>query len=239
MKTWFLVPAAGTGSRFGGDIPKQYASLAGKTVIEHTLERLLSLNPDGIALALSPGDDRWAQLPLSRDGRIHPAQGGAERADSVAAGLALLSRWAGPDDWVLVHDVARPCVRPDDIASLMAQLGDSGVGGLLAAPVSDTLKSVSGDGRIKETVSRSGLWSAMTPQMFRFGVLSKSLDLARARGVLPTDEAMAVEAAGFVPRVVRGSRDNIKITLPEDIAIAEAILVWQQSRSQPPGGDGR
>lgn len=237
MKFWFVVPAAGIGSRFGGDVPKQYRTVCGKRIIEHTLERLISLEPEGILVAVSPDDALWSTLPICRHPLVSSVDGGGERADSVMKALGSLRSRAGEDDWVLVHDVARPCVRAEDIARLIHGVKDSSVGGILAMPVSDTLKQVGTDFHIEQTRDRSTLWAAMTPQMFPLGLLMHSLDLAKARSIVPTDEAMAVELAGFAPLVVPGSRDNIKITRPEDLAIAEAILRWQQQPSGSSGSD--
>ncbi len=223
---WFVVPAAGTGRRFGTDLPKQYATVAGKTVIEHTLERLLALQPRGLVVAVAPGDTLWRSLELSRHPLVHTVEGGAERADSVRRALAALTDEARDGDWVLVHDVARPCVTRADIRKLI-QATTGGDGGLLAAPVSDTLKQVGADHQVDKTLDRSALWAAMTPQMFPFALLREALDKARADGWTPTDEAAAVEALGRAVRVVQGRRDNIKITLREDLAIAETILRWQ------------
>ncbi|MGD9661262.1 MAG: 2-C-methyl-D-erythritol 4-phosphate cytidylyltransferase [Porticoccaceae bacterium] len=227
MSFWFVVPAAGVGSRFGGDEPKQYALLAGKTVIEHTLERLLAVKPSGIVVAIHPDDQRWQTLDISRHPLIRSVTGGTERVHSVSHALAALAEQAADDDWVLVHDVARPCVRIEDIQRLQETLKDSSVGGILAAPVSDTIKIVADGCKITRTQNRSTLWSAMTPQMFRYALLSDSLTQALLQKIIPTDEAMAVELAGFSPEVVPGCRDNIKITREEDMAIATAILAWQ------------
>lgn len=231
MKFWVVVPAAGIGSRIGGDRPKQYLPLHGRAVIEHSLERLLSLAPQGLVVALHPDDQFWYNLAVRHHPRIRVVQGGSERAHSVRNALAALATEAADHDWVLVHDVARPCVRVADIERLLATVATSAVGGILATPVSDTLKEVSGE-EIQATRDRSSLWAALTPQMFRFALLRDALDNALAEGVVPTDEAMAVERAGHKPMVVAGSRDNIKITLREDIAIAEAILRWQEADTQ-------
>jgi 2-C-methyl-D-erythritol 4-phosphate cytidylyltransferase len=227
MNAWFITPAAGVGRRFGGLVPKQYATIAGKTIVEHTLERLVALNPQGIVVPLSADDPWWGQLAIRHHALIHTVSGGAERADSVANALAYLDNRLAVDAWVLVHDIARPCVRGVEIQAMWAALETSAVGGILAAPVSDTLKVVDGAGAIVATQDRRQLWAAMTPQMFRFGLLQDALAEAQAQGVVVTDEAMAMELAGHRPQVVAGSRDNIKITQPEDIAIAETILRWQ------------
>lgn len=231
MSLWCVVPAAGTGRRFGSERPKQYQVLAGKPVIVHTLERLLAVNPVGIVLVLCSNDRHWSQLDIANDPRIHVVAGGAERADSVRAGLRFLRTRVAADDWVLVHDVARPCVTAADIHNLVSTLGEDAVGGILAAPVSDTLKRVVNHRQIQGTEERSHLWAAMTPQMFRYGLLCQALDEAQAAGFIATDESSAVESLGFAPQVVMGRRDNIKITRPEDMALAGAIMAYQFEES--------
>jgi 2-C-methyl-D-erythritol 4-phosphate cytidylyltransferase len=150
--------------------------------------------------------------------------GGAERGQSVRNGLEALREWAGPDDWVLVHDAVRPCLCTEDLDRLLAELDDDPVGGLLAVPVRDTLKQADATGRVATTVDRAQLWHALTPQMFRLGLLCDALQSALARGLRVTDEAAAMEAAGFSPRLVEGRADNVKITRPEDLALAEFYL---------------
>lgn len=233
-----MVPAAGLGRRFGADIPKQYLTLAGRAVIEHTLMRLLSVEglhdtPQApVVVVLHPRDPWWPVLSLAADPRILTTVGGETRADSVRAGLRMLADRATEDDWVLVHDVARPCITAGDIDKLVAAVSDDPVGGILAAPVSDTLKRVVNHSQIQGTEERSHLWSAMTPQMFRYGVLCRALDEAVSAGLVVTDESSAIEALGLAPRVVMGRRDNIKITRPEDLPVAEAILVYQQAQAR-------
>ena len=229
MNYWFVVPAAGTGRRFGSDIPKQYLEIAGKKVIERTLERLLSMAPAGVVVAINGSDRDWNTLPLSRHPLVHTVEGGAERPDSVRLALSFLEERLDPGDWVLVHDVARPCITVGDISRLLETLAEDDVGGILAAPVSDTIKRGDAAGGVEATEDRSRLWAAMTPQMFRFGLLVRALDHCAGQGVVPTDEAMAVELLGLRPRLVAGRGDNIKVTRPEDRAIAETILRWQQN----------
>lgn len=229
MKYWFVVPAAGRGSRFGGAMPKQYLRLNGKTIMEHTLDKLLSLQPAGVAVALDSADTRWQQLRVFQQSRVHPVQGGDERADSVLNALHYLQDKLDDHDWILVHDVARPCVQLSDIRKLMTTLKTSKVGGILAAPVSDTLKQADSNNCIESTRDRQQLWAAMTPQMFPYRLLVTALEQARARNLAVTDEAMAVELAGFRPALVSGSRDNIKVTHAEDLAIAETIIRWQET----------
>lgn len=235
MSFWFVVPAAGTGRRFGSPVPKQYLDLAGRKIIEHTLERLLALEPAGIAVAIDAGDTWWETLPLSRHPLVHRVAGGAERQDSVAGALEWLGQQCGTDEWVLVHDVARPCVTTADIVKLLERLAVDEVGGILAAPVSDTVKRADPDAGIEATEDRSSLWTAMTPQMFRLGVLRRAMAHCAREGVETTDEAMAVEQLGLRPRLVEGRRDNIKITTAEDMAIADTILRRQRQLKEERG----
>jgi 2-C-methyl-D-erythritol 4-phosphate cytidylyltransferase len=224
---WAMVPAAGAGKRMGSAVPKQYLSLAGRPVIAHTLASLLD-HPriDGVAVAIGAGDEWWptvaAELNAAKPLRV--VTGGAERCHSVLNGLEALSEPAQPEDWVLVHDAARPCLTAGDLDRLIDTLADDPVGGLLAVPVRDTLKQADDAGRVAATVDRSRLWHALTPQMFRLGMLHEALRAALARGLLVTDEAAAIEAAGFAPRLVEGRADNLKITRPEDLALAEFYL---------------
>lgn len=230
MTIWVVVPAAGVGRRFGGDTPKQYQKLLGKSVIEHTLERLLELEYAHVVVAVSPVDTQWQQLSVFQSPRIQTAVGGDERADSVRLALESLQGNAEQNDWVLVHDVARPCVRVQDIQNLMTTLASHKVGGVLATPVSDTVKRVLHESEITSTEDRSQLWTAQTPQMFRYGLLLESLQTAVKQQRQPTDESAAIEQLGYKPCVVEGSRDNIKITRLEDMAIADAIMKYQQEQ---------
>lgn len=224
---WIIVPAAGIGARMGADCPKQYLSLAGKTVIEHTLERLLILpNVVGIYLVLGVDDSCWEELPLAKNNRIHRVAGGTERCDSVLNALDQLQDKASPNDWVLVHDAARPCVHTQSILHLIEQVKNHSVGGILGVPVSDTLKQVD-DSVIGATIDRRLLWQAQTPQMFRVGLLRDCLQRGLAEGKLITDESSALELYGYHPLMVHGRSDNIKITRPEDLPIAAMILQQQ------------
>lgn len=225
LNYWAVVPAAGMGKRMGSDIPKQYLPLAGKTVIEHTVTNLLQHRRiQTIVVATSCEDTWWSEhFPLANR-RIIRVAGGEERCHSVGNGLKYLVTLASPDDWVLVHDAARPCLRGEDLERLIEALHDHPVGGLLALPVSDTLKRANEKGEVLETVNREGLWRAMTPQMFRLGKLYKALIEAIAAGVYVTDEASAMEWAGYSPRLVEGYSDNIKITHPQDLTQAEIFL---------------
>jgi len=230
-KFWAIVPAAGAGTRMGSDIPKQYLTLGDRTVLEHTLDTLLSCERlAGVILVLSPVDQRWTGIQQRyAQQALETVNGGAERCDSVLNGLKHLAACAGDDDWVLVHDAARPCVRPEDIEHLMNTLQGSGEGGLLGVPVADTMKRVDDELNISDTVDREGLWHAYTPQMFRVGALRAALQQAVDNGHPVTDEANAMELAGYRPRMVQGARDNIKITLPSDLPLAAFYLQSRQS----------
>ncbi|MGE0859914.1 MAG: 2-C-methyl-D-erythritol 4-phosphate cytidylyltransferase [Gammaproteobacteria bacterium] len=223
-----VVPAAGAGKRMGAAIPKQYLELAGRTVLEHTLARLAA-HPRvaRVVVAVSAGDEFYPALAPRLSPKVRDVVGGAERCHSVLAALDSLALVADLNDWVMVHDAARPCVRTADLDRMLAELEQHAVGGILAAPVRDTLKRCDADGAIVATVDRSALWHALTPQMFRLGMLRDAISAALADGVLVTDEAMAIERAGLVPRVVAGHTDNLKITHPEDLALAAAILAAQ------------
>jgi len=221
-----VIPAAGAGSRMGVDIPKQYLTLAGQTVLEHSLDVLLACEQIAtVILVLSANDEYWPEMQERyKDSRVETVTGGAERCHSVLNGLEHLAGTAGVDDWVLVHDAARPCVRQQDIEMLMTRLEDHEVGGLLGVPVADTMKQVDSDSMILKTVERDGLWRALTPQMFRLGPLRDALQQAIASGVMVTDDASAMEMAGYRARMVEGQADNIKITRPADLQLAEFYL---------------
>jgi 2-C-methyl-D-erythritol 4-phosphate cytidylyltransferase len=232
-----LVPAAGGGSRFGSELPKQYAMLTGRPLLLRTLDRLASALPlTSMVVALAPDDDRYEEVGSARAG-IHVLRcGGATRAATVANALSVLAPRLADDDWVLVHDAARPCVPAEALRRLVAELADDPVGGLLAIPVADTLKRATGKPeerpRVLRTEDRTGLWQAQTPQMFRFGVLGAALALPGALDT--TDEAAAVEAlaatgACATPRLVMGSALNVKVTYPADLALAAAILGLQEN----------
>ena len=229
MAYWAVVPAAGSGTRMSSQVPKQYLALAGKTVIEHTLA-CLAAHPsiNGIVVALTPGDVRWHDVQLRLNKPVLLVDGGGERCNSVLNALLELQKHAQPDDWVLVHDGARPCLRLTDIDKLIAELRNHPHGGLLAVPVRDTMKRADENSNVFETVERKGLWHALTPQMFRLGELSNALIHAIDQGWLVTDEASAMELAGYKPHLVEGAADNIKITRHEDLVLAEFYLSQQQ-----------
>ncbi|WP_111496674.1 2-C-methyl-D-erythritol 4-phosphate cytidylyltransferase [Marinobacter bohaiensis] len=223
---WLVVPAAGIGQRMAADRPKQYLQIRQRFILDITLSRLLDTGWFAGAMVPLHPDDPWFQRTESaRDSRVRTCVGGVDRADSVMAGLDALQGELAKDDWVLVHDVARPCVATADLRRLLDELQNSDVGGLLAARVSDTIKRQSARAaEVAETVDRSLLWRAFTPQQFRFGLLRKALKSALATGAAITDEASAVEALGLAPRLVEGRTDNIKVTVPEDLALAGWIL---------------
>jgi 2-C-methyl-D-erythritol 4-phosphate cytidylyltransferase len=230
---WVVIPAAGAGNRMGTAVPKQYLELAGRTVIEHTLA-LFTSHPliAGVVVALGERDEVWAQLSLSSACPLVTVTGGADRHLSVLNALRRLGQMARPGDWVLVHDAARPCLRRADLDRLIAMLQDHPVGGLLGVPVPDTLKRVDARGDVVETLARNGVWRAQTPQMFRLGALTRALEAAVAAGIAVTDEAGAMEHAGHAVRMVEGHADNIKITAPGDLALAEVFLHRQQEEAE-------
>lgn len=223
-RIWYVIAAAGRATRFGGPVPKPYLRIAGATLLEHCLRAFEALpGLAGGAVVLATGDRRFERLPPRLRRRVVAVEGGATRARSVLNGLQSLITAAG-DDWVLVHDAARPCLLRKDLRTLIAACRRDAVGGLLATPVADTVKHADEDGRSLRTLPRERLWRAQTPQMFRHGVLSKALGQALAEGFEPTDEAAAIEKQGLRPRLVEGSPYNVKVTRPADLAFAEAAL---------------
>lgn len=222
---WAVIPAAGRGSRFGGDIPKQYLEAAGQPLIAHALDALLS-HPRvvGGVVALSEGDAYWPGWTERLGKPVLRCIGGAERADSVLAALHALPPRAGDDTLVLVHDAARPNLHSHDIARLIVAADLAADGAILAAPLRDTLKRADAEARIMATEPRDGLWRALTPQAFRRGALIDALERARADGVVVTDEAMAIERTGARPRLVEGREDNLKVTTPADLALVDYLL---------------
>jgi 2-C-methyl-D-erythritol 4-phosphate cytidylyltransferase len=231
MRYGLVMPAAGSGRRFAADVPKQYQPLAGRSLIEHSLRVFLADSDCArICVVVAPGDTRWA--PLQRrlaNSRLSAVEGGAERADSVRKGLDALASHLDPNDWVMVHDAARPCITASDIDALKAALVNDAVGGLLATPLSDTLKrqrvaDAQTTAGVDTTVDRAGLWRALTPQMFRLELLRRALESAAMAGRTATDESQALEWLGHSPRLVPGSPSNIKVTTAEDLSFAAAVL---------------
>lgn len=227
MRYWLVMPAAGTGRRFGAATPKQYLRVAGRLVIEHALAPFLA-DPrcQQIVVALDAVDSCFGALPLAADPRVSAVTGGKERSDSVRNALGALT--AGAQDWVLVHDAARPCLTRADIDVLLAAVREDAVGGLLGVPLADTIKRADAAQRVVETPARESLWRALTPQMFRRDLLDRALAAADSAGRKPTDEAQAVEWLGFAPRLVAGRADNLKITTPADLGLAAAVLTQER-----------
>ncbi len=228
--SWVVVPAAGTGARFGAGLPKQYHQLAGRPLIAHALTRLLA-HPaiEGAMVALAPGDTHWPTLALRFDKPLLTCVGGADRADSVLAALRVLPDAVADDALVLVHDAARPCIRHADLDRLIDAAQNDPVGALLALPLRDTLKRADAQSRVLSTEPREQLWRAQTPQAFRRSALTRALEQARAGNITITDEAMAMERLGLQPLLVEGGADNIKVTVASDLALAERILAAQRS----------
>lgn len=222
-----LIPAAGSGSRMGDEVPKQYLPLAGKPMIRHTLTALCS-SPrlSGVFVVLAPRDSEWVRYDWSEfsDKLVVLECGGASRAESVLNGLKVAQGVSAiqDDDWVLVHDAARPCLGKAQLDRLLDELVDDQVGGLLAVPVADTLKRSDAGSRVERTEPRENLWQAQTPQMFRYKLLVEAL--SRAGGVAMTDDAGAIESMGLRPKLVLGDARNLKVTYPQDLVLAELIL---------------
>lgn len=219
-----VVPAAGVGSRMQADRPKQYLYIDGKTVLEHTVERLLSFpNIKQVVVAIAEHDPYFPQLSLATHPNVVRVSGGSERAESVLAALTYIEQQQS-SEWVMVHDAARPCVTLHDLNQLLNTALQHDVGAILATPVRDTMKRADEQQNIAHTVERQALWHALTPQMFRAEPLTKALRSALEQNITITDEASAMEWRGEAPALVQGRADNIKITQPEDLALAEFYL---------------
>jgi 2-C-methyl-D-erythritol 4-phosphate cytidylyltransferase len=228
---WTVIPAAGLGTRMGTGIPKQYMPLAGKTVLEHTLQRFTGIDTiKGLVVVLAADDHYWQSLQITSNTLIHTTIGAAERYQSVLNGLRYLEKMADADDWVLVHDAARPCVRPADIKKLINATSLCVDGAILAVPVRDTMKRADAGNRITATVSRDQLWHAQTPQIFQLGTLRAALEKVVGQNMAVTDEAQAIEMTGLCPLMVEGHPDNIKITHPADLSLAEIYLRQQETQ---------
>ncbi|MBU4680603.1 2-C-methyl-D-erythritol 4-phosphate cytidylyltransferase [Cedecea davisae] len=217
-----VVPAAGIGSRMQTECPKQYLQIGDKTILEHAVASLMAHPRVGqVIVAISPSDTHFSSLPLAVHPRVRVVIGGGQRADSVLAGLQA----AGNAEWVLVHDAARPCLHQDDLENLLSITATSKVGGILAAPVRDTMKrGEPGKALIAHTVDREDLWHALTPQLFPLELLRSCLLRALDEGATITDEASALEYCGFHPALISARADNIKVTRPEDLALAAFYL---------------
>lgn len=227
-RLWGAIPAAGVGQRMGADLPKQYLPLGGTTVLDLSIRRLLE-HPriDSVLVALGKEDPYWQQGEHAGNPAVHSIVGGSERVHSVRNLLTRLLDIGDANDWVLVHDAARPCLRAKDLRQLIEGCEKHPVGGLLAVPVHDTMKRSDAAGQVWETVAREALWHAQTPQMFRLGQLSRAIDHGLDQGLNLTDEASAIEAIGERPLLVTGHWDNLKITRPGDLELAAFILQRQ------------
>ena len=230
---WAVIPAAGIGQRMQSDVPKQYLPLAGATVIENTIQRLLAAEKVmGLAISLRRDDPYWHSVTIRSSKPVITAEGGAERSDSVLNAMKALAErddFNVDNDWVLVHDAVRPCVRLEDIDQLIEQATVNEAGGLLALPVRDTMKrQAAGSLTVQKTEDREGLWHALTPQLFPYRVLQNALIQAAVDDVAVTDESSAMEYAGYAPLLVKGHEDNIKITRPYDLRLAELFMADQQ-----------
>ncbi|MCU4336520.1 2-C-methyl-D-erythritol 4-phosphate cytidylyltransferase [Acinetobacter dispersus] len=226
-KLWAVVPAAGSGSRFSKTELKQYQYIQDHTVLEHTVNRLNSLDLAGCVLAIGEQDNFAKTLSFQHKDKLHFCIGGTERVHSVLNALIYLSDIAHEDDWVLVHDAARPCVTVNCLISLVESAQHSNQSAILAIPVRDTLKHVVSQNQIEKTVSREFLWQAQTPQVAKLGLLKNAIKAALADQVTITDEASALEHANELVQVVQGRSDNIKITYADDLELARLILQSQ------------
>lgn len=225
MAVWVIIPAAGIGARMQADRPKQYMLVHGQSIISYSLDLFLRMPlVKKLVVAVHPKDRWWTAMDYHHQEKVMTVVGGKTRVDSVFAALNQLRDFADYDDWVLVHDAARPCLTKDCAQRLMSELSDHPVGGVLGVPVVDTLKRVSSQDTIEETVSRRQLWHAQTPQLFRYGILQKAIVKALRDKVAITDESSAVEHFGLKPKMVLGSVRNIKVTLPSDLALVAEFI---------------
>lgn len=224
VKVYAMIVAAGKGSRYGADVPKQYLQVAGKTVVEHSVAQLAkSKHVTNCQLVIAKEDEVARQLAWALPMRF--CIGGAERWHSVQAGVqAIIANGANEDDLILIHDAARPCVLADDIDRVVEAAMNEQYGAILATPVADTLKQVAANGMINKTIDRSQLWQAQTPQVFRVGYLQQVLNAVAEKGLHITDEASGFEQLGYAIRVVEGSRSNMKLTYPSDLAMVGFLL---------------
>ncbi|MFK5894343.1 MAG: 2-C-methyl-D-erythritol 4-phosphate cytidylyltransferase [Pseudomonadota bacterium] len=227
LPNWAIIPAAGVGKRMQSEKPKQYIQLAGKTILEHTLNIFIQ-HPliNGIVVSISDGDPYWPEIKQHLQGitnkPILVANGGKERSDSVLSALHYLHQQIKQDSWVLVHDAARPCLLKSDIDKLIYNLADDKVGGLLGLPINDTLKLSNSNQQVEKTISREYMWRALTPQYFKLLTLIKALELTQDQTL--TDESSAIELLGLKPTLIEGHHSNIKITHPGDLLQAEIFL---------------
>ena len=225
-RLWVVIPAAGIGKRMGVDIPKQYITVCDKAIIEHTVEKFTSRNDlQGILVALSNSDQHWSTLELSKNNKITTVTGGEERYKSVYNALCSLKNKADDDDWILVHDAVRPCITTSEIDQFIADLDHlNGIGGILALPCFETMKKANTNHEIEETIDRKFIWHAQTPQMFRYKKLFLAIEIIMNENIFITDEAMAMELAGYKPMLIQGTHSNIKITDQNDLKYLESFL---------------
>ena len=224
MRIWAVIPAAGVGKRYSSDIPKQYLPLSGLPVLLHSINKLVKLDEiEEILVALNPEDTFWEKLNFSHP-KVTAIHGGVERCNSVNSALEELSGRAKKGDWVLVHDAVRPCISDSDLKKITSIVNDEEVGGLFAFPILDTIKEVGENLDVQKTIPRGSLWSAMTPQIFRYELLKQALEAALVAGGSVTDEASAIESIGLTPRIVQGDKTNIKVTHSTDMVLAESII---------------
>ncbi len=215
---WVVIPAAGVGKRMEVDKPKQYISVNDKTILEHTINCFINREEIvGVVVAISKSDEYWPTLEIAEHEKIIVAPGGEERYQSVFNGLQMLKNKAESDDWIMVHDAARPCLNQSAIDRLIINLRSHDVGGILAMPCRDTMKRGNPSGEIVDTVEREFLWHAQTPQMFKFGKLFSAIEKVLDKDIIVTDEAMAMELSGHKPMLIQGQQDNIKITHKDDL----------------------
>ncbi len=225
---WVIIPAAGSGQRFGESVAKQYIMLGDKTILEHSMSPFLRNNAvTHIMVALSEEDSTFKQLPVAKHSKVQTVIGGQSRSESVFNALTALKHKANPQDWILVHDGARPCLHDEDLNALITTLMDEKVGGILAMPVADTLKFAQNN-MIEKTVSRAHLWHALTPQMFRYQVLLNALSDCLDNQIEITDEASAIEQAGYHPKMVKAQYPNPKLTHPSDRQLIALLLQQYQ-----------
>ena len=230
-KHWAIVPAAGLGTRMQAEQPKQYLPLLGRTILEHSLDAMLNCGLfESVVVPLSESDSWWSNTVFATHPDIVQVIGGAERAASVLNALLALQDQAQADDWIWVHDAARPCLSQDEITALHAALTQTPHGLVLALPIADSVKRSDASGKNAQNVDRTGLWRALTPQVFPYRLLLDALTHCRQQGITPTDEASAVEAFGYMADLATGSADNIKITVPTDLMKAEQIM---RSKNSP------
>ena len=224
-KIWALIPAAGIGTRMKSELPKQYLEIDGKTILEHSLSKFLE-HPsiDKVVVALHPKDNHWAKIKIANHSKIITVEGGATRAESVLNGLKAIQQQHQQEDWVMVHDAARPCLDAGSIDALIQAGNESKHGAILAIPSVDTVKLANANQTIDKTLNREQIWLAQTPQYFPVQTLADAIETGLEQGLAITDEASAIEAQGMHPALVIGTRKNIKVTEPEDMMLASVWL---------------